>query len=192
MIEKGKTLFRNKSSSVDEIEVWKESSLSYQAKYEESIQINQEIKLLLKTCLSAKEALMKDLAAANEVIFQNDLKRDSTHCAYASKATQTLKLEESIETQTEHETDAKLHDATATVVHRDATALAASTQTENVSTDLKEKVDNNKNQLSHIRDAYERAQSQMQMLGNANAQLKVDLENEKKISALLEGKHFSF
>ena len=44
-----------------------------------------------------------------------------------------------------------------------------------------------KSQLSHQRDAYERAQSQINLLGDANAQLKSNLEEEKRISALLSG-----
>jgi hypothetical protein len=194
MIEKGKTVFRSKSMSSDEINLWKESSLKYQAKYQESVQINQEIKQLLESCLAAKEALIKDLAAANEVIFQKDLKRDSRHCVYASKATQTLAFAESTETQTERENDAATlsKNAPNPVLDTGVMAVPVSTQTDNVMANASENVDITKNQLAHVRDAYERAQSQMQMLGNANAQLKADLENEKKISALLEGKYIFF
>lgn len=189
MIEKGKTLFKSKSTASDEIEVWKESSLKYQTKYQESVSINQEIKLLLESCLAAKESLIKDLAAANELIFQKDLKNDSRPVSIASKATQTISMAESRVVQTNPEILTKQKPQLSKSLMADSTV--AFTQTGNAlePTESIENLENSKSQLAHIRDAYERAQTQMQLLGDANAQLKVDLENEKKISALLEGRN---
>ena len=175
LIDKGKQLFKSKLS--DESQVWKESSLKFQTKYQESVLVNQELKLLLESCLNAKQDLIKDLASANELLFQKDSKNGVA--SVCSRETQTFKMYESHSTQTHSDN----------VKEPEISSSFSQTETKTESTEsLPESNDSVKNQLTHIRDAYERAQSQMQLLGNANAQLKVDLENEKKISALLEGK----
>ena len=178
LIEKGRQIFKNKAIS-DEAEVWKESSLKYQAKYQESLLINQEIKILLQNCLSAKESLIKDLSDANELLFQTNKSVDSRKCIVSNKETQTLYHLENGTMQTDDQDSRVLQKR-----ENSSTQTNPSDTTGNASNEVVEVM---KSQ-SHIRDAYERAQSQIKLLGDSNAQLKLDLENEKKISALLEGK----